>query len=109
MIHEYRRSVVSELSLIVAENKGALIGKLTRHEILNITEKNYLSLISNSTAILDLNKITKVDTAGLAWLFYILEQANDAACKLIFINLPEKLNKLIELSCVDGFLPSAVE
>ncbi len=99
---------MNELSFTVIENKGTLIGELTRHQIISLTQKNYASLINNSSAILDLSKVTKVDTAGLAWLFYVLEQANRSACKLTFTHLPEKLNKLIELSCVEGFLPTMV-
>ena len=38
-------------------------------------------------------------------LIYILEQASITNCDLTFSNIPEKLNKLISLSGVDGFLP----
>lgn len=99
---------MNELSFIVVKNKGSLVGELTRHQIHHLTTKSGVSLIKNSSATLDLVDVTKVDTAGLAWLFYLLEQANSSACQLTFLHLPEKLNKLIELSCVEGFLPTMV-
>ena len=44
-------------------------------------------------------------TAGLAWLFYLVEQASKGDCELSFINIPTKLDNLIRLSGVEGFLP----
>jgi len=82
-----------------------LSGELTQHSIMQIPKKSIKALFTPSTMTLDLEKITRVDTAGLAWIFYLLEQASVYDCQLSFVNIPTKLNKLIRLSGVEGFLP----
>lgn len=82
-----------------------LSGELTRHSIMQIKKESINKLLSSSAITLDLAQITRIDTAGLAWLFYLLEQASTLNCQLLFVNIPTKLNKLISLSGVEGFLP----
>ena len=82
-----------------------LSGELTQHSIMQIPKKSIKALFTPSTMTLDLEKITRVDTAGLGWIFYLLEQASVYDCQLSFVNIPTKLNKLIRLSGVEGFLP----
>ena len=82
-----------------------LSGELTRHSIMQITKKSIEKLFLPASTTLDLAQITRIDTAGLAWLFYLLEQASINGCELSFINIPAKLDKLIRLSGVEGFLP----
>ena len=81
-------------------------GELSRYSLALIANNNYSSCFERSSIVVDLSDVTKVDTAGLAWLFYLLEQANKLSCQLSFTNLPVKLYKLITLSGVDGLLPS---
>lgn len=80
-------------------------GELTRHSITQITKKSIKALFLPPSVTLDLAEITRIDTAGLAWLFYLLEQASIDNCQLSFANIPTKLDKLIRLSGVEGFLP----
>lgn len=82
-----------------------LSGELTQHTLMQITEKQIKRLFASSSMVLNLAKVTRVDTAGLAWLFYLLEQASVDSCELSFVNIPTKLEKLICLSGVEGFLP----
>tara|TARA_B110000467_G_C18163640_1_gene391087 strand:+ start:382 stop:687 length:306 start_codon:yes stop_codon:yes gene_type:complete len=82
-------------------------GELSRYSLALISNNNYSSYFEGNKVIVDLSQVTKVDTAGLAWLFYILEQANALSCQLSFASLPPKLHKLIALSGVDGLLPMA--
>jgi phospholipid transport system transporter-binding protein len=82
-----------------------LSGELTQYSIMQITKKNIKNLFLSPSMTLDLAKITRIDTAGLAWLFYLLEQASIDSCELSFVNIPTKLEKLIRLSGVEGFLP----
>lgn len=93
------------ISLNISSSPVELSGELTRHSILQITQKSIKELLSPSSVTLDLSKITRIDTAGLAWLFYLLEQASINNCELYFVNIPNKLDKLIRLSGVEGFLP----
>lgn len=91
----------------IALNHGTLVikGELTRHSIANINAKDYASWFEHGAVKVNLKQVTKADTAGLAWMFYLLEHAENNACQLSFINLPLKLTKLITLSGVDGLLP----
>ena len=96
---------MSEISLLIEDNKAHLVGELTRQNIALLSQKKIHQMIKQDELTVNLAKISKVDTAGLAWLIYLLEQANAKSCQLIFSNLPEKLTKLIELSGAQGFLP----
>ncbi|MDX2370280.1 MAG: STAS domain-containing protein [Colwellia sp.] len=93
------------ISLNITTTPVELSGELTRHSIMQITKKSIKALFSSSSTTLDLAQITRIDTAGLAWLFYLLEQASIDNCELSFVNIPTKLEKLISLSGVEGFLP----
>ena len=97
--------LVTEIVLNIAENNNFLTGELTRQTVMQISKKQIKQLISQPFLIVDLNQVTRIDTAGLAWLFFLIEQANNANCQLSFSNVPTKLYKLIGLSGVDGFLP----
>lgn len=96
---------VEKITLDITENNSELAGELTRKTVLQISKKNIKKLLSQPSLILDLQQVTRIDTAGLAWLFYLLEQASIVSCQLSFSNVPAKLNKLISLSGVEGFLP----
>ena len=87
----------------------SIAGELSRYSIENIDTTEYINWFVHGAIKLDLRKVTKVDTAGLAWMFYLLEQANNNHCELSFCNIPEKLSNLIALSGVDGLLPIACD
>ena len=55
--------------------------------------------------IVNLSQVQKVDTAGLAWILYIVEQAILNTCQLTFTHIPQDLLKLACLSGVDSFIP----
>lgn len=96
---------MAKITLNISATAVEFSGELTRHSIMQITKKNIKELLLPSFRTLDLAKVTRIDTAGLAWLFYLLEQANLDDCQLSFANIPTKLDKLIGLSGVEGFLP----
>ena len=80
-------------------------GELTRHTVMQVTNKELKNLYRHNLVEFDFSQVTHVDTAGLAWLFLVLEQATKHSCQLTFQGLPKKLDKLIELSGVQGLLP----
>ena len=88
-------------------NHGILTisGELTRHSVAQIKNTKYVLWFEHGAVKADLGQVSKADTAGLAWLFYLLEQAATYSCQLSFCNIPDKLSKLIALSGVDGLLP----
>jgi phospholipid transport system transporter-binding protein len=96
---------MAKITLNISATAVELSGELTRHSIMQITKKSIKEFLLPSSTTLDLAKITRIDTAGLAWLFYLLEQANIENCQVFFANIPTKLDKLIRLSGVEGFLP----
>lgn len=86
-------------------DQNELAGELTRHSIVKIPSSFVPQILLNKNIILDLSKITQIDTAGLAWLLHLVEQAENSDCQLQFSHLPIRLEKLIELSGVNGILP----
>ena len=98
---------MNNVSLKISSDVSKVTGELTRQTVIQISKKSIKQLISQSRSILNLQEISHIDTAGLAWLFSVLEQANKAGCQLTFSHIPAKLTKLISLSGVDGFLPIA--
>ncbi|MDG1750723.1 MAG: STAS domain-containing protein [Thalassotalea sp.] len=82
-----------------------LTGELTRKTVNSTFEKKAAHLISKEITLLDLSAVSRVDTAGLAWLLLVLEQAKKQHQDIHFINIPQELIKLAKLSAVDTFLP----
>ena len=92
-------------------NHGILTiaGELSRYSIESIDASKYTNWFAHGAVKVDLCQVSKADTAGLAWMFYLLEQASKNACQLSFCNIPDKLLKLINLSGVHGLLPITTE
>ena len=102
-------ALVEKITVNINKNNIMLTGELTRHTIMQISKKSIKLILAQQSSLLDLHQVTRIDTAGLAWLFYLLERANLTGCQLSFSNVPAKLNKLINLSGVEGFLPIATQ
>ncbi len=96
---------MSLISLTLNGEQGKFIGELTRHSVGTIPQSLSTQLLAQKTITLDLTEVSQVDTAGLAWLIFLVEQAEKGSCQLYFSNLPKRLEKLIELSGVNGILP----
>lgn len=79
------------------------IGDLTRNSVMTIKKSQYKSLLASEFS-LDLSKTIKVDTAGLAWLFLVKEQAAKQGGAVKVVNAPEDLVKLAKLSGVATML-----
>lgn len=98
---------MTNIELTPKEGKLLINGELSRYSLALIDNNNYSSYLKADDIVVDLSQVTKVDTAGLAWLFCLLEQANASSCHMTFSHLPVKLYKLISLSGVNGLLPIA--
>jgi phospholipid transport system transporter-binding protein len=88
-----------------SEHKAIISGVLTRATITRAFDKKYRKLIAGDEVTLDLAKVSKIDTAGLAWILMLVELATHNTCNMVLINLPEDLLKLAKLSAVDTLLP----
>lgn len=89
----------------LSKGGGELVGDLTRHTVPKLSKNVGDQLFKQPSSILDLSQVQKVDTAGLAWLLALLEQAEQKACTLLLAGLSDQLVKLSQLSAVDQFLP----
>lgn len=98
---------MSTLKIDVNGNNTKLIGSLARNSVAKIGKKSHLAIISNNQATVDLSQVNEVDTSGLAWLLFLIEQANQNNCQLSFAHLPTDLLNLAKLSAVSEFLTPA--
>ena len=89
------------------EQKAIFSGALTRATITRAFDKKYRKLVDNEEIVLDLAKVSQVDTAGLAWILLLIELAAIKTCQISLVNLPNDLIKLAKLSAVDTLLPVA--
>lgn len=89
-------------------NHGSLmiIGELSRYTVEQLNDEELSHWFAHSAIDVNLHDLSKVDTAGLAWLLYLLEQANNFSCQLSFSHVPLKLSKLATLSGINGFFPT---
>ena len=88
-----------------SKHNAIISGVLTRATITRAFDKKYRKLVDDTQVTIDLAKVSKIDTAGLAWILMLVELATRNACQLALINLPEDLLKLAKLSAVDTLLP----
>lgn len=61
-------------------------------------------IVWTSTMHFDLSKVTQTNSAGLALLMGLLRIAQSKETKITFLNVPDSLFQLAELSGVRGFL-----
>jgi len=97
---------VAALQLLVENGIYILVGELTRHTVPSLPVKKVQKSLTADNVIFNFKGVEKVDTAGLAWVCALLEQANEKQCQLSLVNFPEQLTKLAKLSGVENFLPT---
>ena len=86
-------------------NIAVFTGELSRNTINDSFEKKTMTLFNNEDLVIDLTDVVKTDTAGLAWLLLLVEEAKKTKSEISFHNIPQDLLKLAKLSAVDLFLP----
>ncbi|WDE04403.1 STAS domain-containing protein [Thalassomonas viridans] len=96
---------MSQIEFALSAQGGTLSGEFTRHTVPTLAANTIKKLLKNDNAVLDLKAVSGVDTAGLAWLLALVEQAEKARKEVTLKHLPEDLLKLAKLSGVDHFLP----
>jgi len=96
---------MSDIQLNFLSDGAELCGELTRHTVNKLSMKKCSALFKQPTCALNLSKVSRADTAGLAWLLAIVEQGNKSSCQFSFNQLPQDIIKLAKLSAVDTFLP----
>jgi len=87
------------------KNELVLSGALTHETVTSAFEKTSYALLVKKDHVLNLASVTKIDTAGLAWLLVMLEHAVSRSISLKFSHISKELMKLAKLTAVDSFLP----
>ncbi|MFD2165026.1 lipid asymmetry maintenance protein MlaB [Thalassotalea euphylliae] len=98
---------MTPLTLNISDKTTVLSGDLNSATVATISSKHQAKIVNSKQMTLDLSDVKDVDTAGLAWLLYLVEQALNTKCQLTFAHLPDDLLKLAQLSAVDDFLMTA--
>ncbi|WMN61270.1 STAS domain-containing protein [Pseudoalteromonas xiamenensis] len=84
------------------EGHWQLVGEMTRNSLGNERLLNQLLQNVQTTLKLDLSEVSRVDTAGLAWLIHTLSELKKRDCRLELINKPDQLLNLMELGQVSN-------
>lgn len=95
-----------KLNIILNHGSLLISGELSRFTVDEISDEVFSDWFSHSAIDVNLHDLSKVDTAGLAWLLYILEQAKGFNCHLSFSHIPLQLEKQIILSGINDFFPT---
>ncbi len=88
---------------LVKHHEGDFIlsGELTRETVKDIDELKNIAGLTNNCIKFDLSAVTRVDTAGLAWLIHLLTNFKQQGLSLELQNIPEQLHKLMQLGQVN--------
>ncbi|REL25645.1 STAS domain-containing protein [Thalassotalea euphylliae] len=94
------------LTIEIKDQVAQLNGQLTSAAVAALKNKAHRNIVKSKHMVVSLKHINDVDTAGLAWLLFLVEQAKRHNCQLSFADLPQDLLKLAQLSDVDQLLSS---
>lgn len=94
------------LTIEIKDQVALLNGQLTSAAVAALKNKAHRDIVKTEQMVVNLKHVNDVDTAGLAWLLFLVEQAKRHKCQLSFADLPEDLLKLAQLSDVDELLSS---
>ena len=90
------------------DGQFAVEGELSKFTVPSIIQHAHQLLQSASQNILiDLQGVTRTDSAGLALLLEWMSIAQDKALQIHFRNLPAQLSKIAEVSDLEDILPLA--
>ena len=95
---------MSNTNLEIKDNTLIINGELTRHTISRGFEKASKRFQRETFSKVDLTDVSRVDTAGLAWLLSLVENAKKSENQLHFSPVSSDLLKLAKLTGVESFL-----
>ncbi|CAM4114898.1 STAS domain-containing protein [Pseudoalteromonas byunsanensis] len=79
-----------------------ICGELTRNSLVNERLLNQQIENVQSVRYFDLSEVSRVDTAGLAWLIHSLGKLQSQGKRLELKNVPEQLHNLMALGQVSN-------
>ncbi len=94
------------LDLVLSQNQVTLSGLLDKHSSQDLWNKRAEFLtIDNKTLSIELSKIEKIDSAGLATLLALYREANLKGIPFVILNAPKQLRDLAAVNGVLEILP----
>ena len=93
------------INIVQQDEELVVSGELTLKTITQSFEKKSYKLLTKTIKVLNFESVSKVDTAGLAWLLMMVEHAKNQSQIMHIINTPNELIRLAKLSSVEPFLP----
>lgn len=84
----------------LSEQQFRVSGELTRNSISAERLLNQKPQSDHKTYYFDLSEVSRVDTAGLAWLIHSFAELKQQGIHLELQNIPEQLQKLMQLGQV---------
>lgn len=91
---------------VTTENNQCMVsGPLTFDTIISVTNQFKPLLPSDAKFIVNFSKVTKCDSASLAFITGILREAKQRKLDIHFIGVPDQLSNLIRVGGLDSILP----
>ena len=89
---------MTQLNLeLKASGEFAVSGELSAETVANFSFMQKFPDISSNCIIFDLSDVSRVDTAGLAWLIHTLSELQQQNINLSLHHVPEQLQRLMQL------------
>ncbi len=87
-----------------AEGHFQLQGKLDHNTVSKLWHQRKKLISDKEQLVIDLTSITHSDSSGLAFLTCLLSEVLKSNKLLVYVNIPEQLQKLITLSHLEDVL-----
>jgi len=88
------------------DNKIVVQGSITIDNVVTMTQQGIALFKDNRLSVLDLSKITDVDSAVISMLLEWLREAHKIDLSLQFANIPNSLASLIQLYGIAELIPT---
>ncbi|WP_413111137.1 lipid asymmetry maintenance protein MlaB [Thaumasiovibrio sp. DFM-14] len=94
---------------IVEQQAGVffLQGALEREHVLALWKQRAALMPQQLSVILDLSRLTRVDSAGMAMLIHLATEYRKAGVEVSFRHIPQQLMTLLRLSHAEELLATA--
>lgn len=101
----FDRENLREPRIVSADNgRVEIAGDLTFETVAGLRERGAEVLNGVEEVILDLEAVTRADSAGLALMVEWLKQAKRHHASLRVVNMPDQMLAIARMSKLDGFL-----
>ena len=96
---------MNQATLTVIDNHNAVLkGELAFNTVASLDKQGQAAINKTNLINIDLQKLERVDSAGLALLLGWLRQAKQKQCEIVFHNAPMQLANLAKVSGLNDIL-----